>query len=363
MKRILILVGTFLISLILLYSIQRRRYTIEKFSNGLRPLRIGFGPIWGGFNPEYNFFTLLCKTYGKYLYSGQRDVIGIPISELEEGNENIDLYISCETNKGSHSRVAKLKQGIPFVTFTGEPGAPLVPEADLQLGFQYQDSDRYMRMPLWYMYVNWFQADIQKLGNPKPCALERVTNIFPNELAEKTKFCIFIVSNGSSQHRNNAFEWLSSYKHIDSAGKYKNNMGDVIPAGSGGAEDAKLTLMKSYKFNLCYENTIEPGYVTEKILQAKAAGCIPIYRGDPLVEQEFDVKGFIDARNANTKEKLIALVKEVDTNDNLFIQKYSTPLLSRSKEREVRQNMASLAKRLWSFALPEEEFSSCPKQI
>ena len=88
-----------------------------------------------------------------------------------------------------------------------------------------------------------------------------------------------------------------------------------------------------------------------------------LFRSDPLIEQEFDVRGFIDARNANTKEKLIALVKEVDTNDNLYIQKYSIPLLSRSKEREVRENLAKLAKRLWSFALPEEEFISCPKLI
>jgi hypothetical protein len=351
------------ILIIICIAIRYNTSKIERFTIQRRPLRIGIGSFWEGFDPSYNFFTLLCSHYGKYLKSGPRDGIGIHFSKLEEGNEDIDLYISTDHTINSQSRVSKLKKGIPFVHFTGEAWTPRVPEANLELGFHYDNSDSYMRLPLWYMYINWFNADIRKLGNPKPCALERVTQIFPNELAAKKNFCIFIVSNGSNQDRNNAFDWISSYKHVDSAGRHKNNMGDVIPAGSGGAEDAKLTLMKSYKFNICYENKIQPGYVTEKILQAKAAGCIPIYLGDPMIKQEFDVRGFIDARNANTKEKLIALVKEVDTNNNLYIQKYSIPLLSRSKEREVRQNLANLAKRLWSFVLPEEEFTTCPKQI
>jgi hypothetical protein len=37
-------------------------------------------------------------------------------------------------------------------------------------------------------------------------------------------------------------------------------------------------------FNICPENTIREGYVTEKVFQAVEAGCIPIYDGPAEVE-------------------------------------------------------------------------------
>jgi hypothetical protein len=48
--------------------------------------------------------------------------------------------------------------------------------------------------------------------------------------------------------------------------------------GTSYAND-KGEYLKSYKFNICPENTISPGYVTEKLFQALQAGCVPIYSG------------------------------------------------------------------------------------
>lgn len=41
-------------------------------------------------------------------------------------------------------------------------------------------------------------------------------------------------------------------------------------------------IYRKYKFVLAMENTVEPGYVSEKIAIALAAGAIPIYHGDTL---------------------------------------------------------------------------------
>ena len=41
----------------------------------------------------------------------------------------------------------------------------------------------------------------------------------------------------------------------------------------------KLKTLAGYTFNLCFENCDEDGYITEKIIHALIAGCIPLYWG------------------------------------------------------------------------------------
>jgi len=47
------------------------------------------------------------------------------------------------------------------------------------------------------------------------------------------------------------------------------------------ASDGKLKTLTGYKFTLCFENTIFPGYITEKLFDCLLAGTIPIYLGAP----------------------------------------------------------------------------------
>ena len=51
--------------------------------------------------------------------------------------------------------------------------------------------------------------------------------------------------------------------------------------------------MKRYLYAICPENTWSPGYVTEKLVDAKLAGCIPIYWGG-LSNTFFDNKALIN---------------------------------------------------------------------
>ena len=49
----------------------------------------------------------------------------------------------------------------------------------------------------------------------------------------------------------------------------------------GGPVASKLDFDRSHKFSIVCENTAHSGYTTEKLVEAFAAGCIPIYWGDP----------------------------------------------------------------------------------
>jgi hypothetical protein len=60
--------------------------------------------------------------------------------------------------------------------------------------------------------------------------------------------------------------------------------------------EEKLPVMSRYKFSVCFENCIFPGYVTEKIFDCFLAGCIPIYYGAPDIEDFVPVDTFIDYR-------------------------------------------------------------------
>jgi len=73
-------------------------------------------------------------------------------------------------------------------------------------------------------------------------------------------------------------------------GKHKNLQRRV----KGGWGNPIINAYKDYYFVLAMENSKHPGYVTEKILNAFAAGSIPIYWGDKIVKQFFNKDAFID---------------------------------------------------------------------
>ena len=342
-------------------------------SIGRPQLRVGFTCMWDAFNPEYNMFTLLLEA------AGCGDVVGMSIDDMKEGEEDIDVLIfgpfgsglggsTCVvggsvggvggvggSSRGSKKRWETVKRSVPKIHFTGE-NTPAIQREDvlLNLGFQHTDMNdgKYLRLPLWMLEINWFNADAERIQNPKPIPIDRCCKVYPEEIARKTKFCAFVVTNPCQTARNNAFQWLSKYKHIDSAGRLFNNMGDGIFAGfgGGGGELKKHEFLKDYKFCLAYENAESPGYTTEKFLHAKAAGCIPIYWGDPKVERDFDMNGCIDARHVKTSEELIELVKNIDTNSEEYLKRLSRPALDDVRRDLVRRTLSECAKRIWSLS-------------
>jgi alpha(1,3/1,4) fucosyltransferase len=67
--------------------------------------------------------------------------------------------------------------------------------------------------------------------------------------------------------------------------------------------------MRQYKFALVIENAVFPGYVSEKILDAFFAGCIPVYLGAPDVTNFIPAETFIDRRKFKNWEDVYAYMK------------------------------------------------------
>jgi hypothetical protein len=134
------------------------------------------------------------------------------------------------------------------------------------------------------------------------------------------KFCCFIVTNTGTNCRNQMFEELCKYKTVDSGGQYKNNIGYVLEGRYW--EKQMLDFIRQYKFIICFENTKEENYITEKIVNPLLVGTVPIYWGTNSHKNIFNEKAILswDEENDPNYEQLIERIKYLDQNDNAYLE-------------------------------------------
>jgi hypothetical protein len=77
-----------------------------------------------------------------------------------------------------------------------------------------------------------------------------------------------------------------------------------------GIVTAKSTILKQYKFSICYENARDiPGYITEKIFDCFFSGCVPVYWGAPNITDYIPKGTFIDRRKFGSYAELFEFLK------------------------------------------------------
>lgn len=303
-------------------------------------LVVGFSDLWADANPEYNFWTLLLQEACDKMRNSVK-VRGIQITDATVGTPMDALFFGPFGDTWT-----RVPGAIPKIHITGENSASRFgPGVYLNLGFDETDKSKgIFRFPLWIQYIDWFGADQGRLVNPKSMPIDSVARVDIGALRKKRKFCAFIVSNPSNEVRNDAFYTLNSYKRVDSAGRLFNNVGDCIlteTAGGGGGELKKAEFLRDYKFCIAYENSRRDGYITEKFLAAKAAGCVPIYWGDMTPTRDFPAGSFIDA-NSLAGQDLIDVVKSLDENEEAWLDAASIPAIQVDKERKRLAEVAKL---------------------
>jgi len=303
-------------------------------------LRIAFCHMWENFQPNDNFFMYLLSWMGM--------------------SKNIRVTVDMQTPNlvifGPYSNNQERQYpGVPKVFFTGENTPPHGdPDIFLNLGFQYDTSAKYIRLPLWVLEINWFGGNPDKIVNPRPVPLADCIAVNPSIIEQKKKFCAFVATNPGNQNRNAAFHILNQWRSVDSGGRlFCNIPSGPIPAGlgGGGGELAKIEFYKQYKYVITFENSSSPGYTTEKLFHAKVAGCIPIYWGDPFVDRDFNSDGFINANQVASPADLITLVKKVEEDEERGKRMMAVPALSSFKRRWCERTMEEIGKRIFKTIL------------
>lgn len=78
-----------------------------------------------------------------------------------------------------------------------------------------------------------------------------------------------------------------------------------------GTIPSKHETIKEYKFNICFENTKQPGYITEKIFDCFATGTVPIYYGATNVDQYIPKGCFIDYRQFKNEKEMLEYIQKI----------------------------------------------------
>jgi hypothetical protein len=92
---------------------------------------------------------------------------------------------------------------------------------------------------------------------------------------------------------------------------------------------SKLAWLPKYKFNICFENSSYPGYVTEKLYEAYIGNTIPIYWGSSTIEVDFNPKAFLNWFDYGSDDALIEAVIELDNNEDKYLEMYMQPLFTK----------------------------------
>ena len=84
----------------------------------------------------------------------------------------------------------------------------------------------------------------------------------------------------------------------DNPVRYADNLyRESIRKSYRGYVDDKFETLKQYRFSICFENAIFPGFITEKIIDSLYAGCVPVYYGAPDIKDYIGEGCFIDFRD------------------------------------------------------------------
>jgi hypothetical protein len=262
-------------------------------------MNISFLDFWNDFSQENNFITHLIRS------------IKFDIKVVEPSKADIIIF-SCfgsENKKYNHCKK---------IFYTGENIRPNLSDCDYSITFDLDDyGGRNIRIPLWYFYIDWFS--VKTYGNPNyliPVEYLYGGNEFTKK--DKSKFCSTVFSR-PEQLRFSTMNQISSYKSVDGYGKVHSRN---LPDG----EKLKLDIISDYKFNICFENSVYPGYFTEKLLHSKIAGCIPIYYSDKTFSEDFNDKCCLNYINYNNVEDLLEDIKRIDNDNTLYKQILNEPL-------------------------------------
>ena len=116
-----------------------------------------------------------------------------------------------------------------------------------------------------------------------------------------------------------------------------NNLSNNLVAVSNDPRNPyknKLKFLKNYKFTIAFENSVTPGYNTEKLIHPIIVNSIPIYFGDPFVSRDFNTKSFINVHDFQNMDDVIKRIIQIDNDDKLYERILNEPWLKDNKKNK-----------------------------
>jgi len=211
---------------------------------------------------------------------------------------------------------------------------------NLSLGFESFADPRYLRMPLWVFYL--FPPE----STPNDIRLI-CKEINQPPTTSRTRFASLVASWDPSGLRQEMVDAVSTIDKVSCPGRWKHN-DDSLKNEYG---DVKMDYLRSCKFNLCPENTDAFGYTTEKLLQALAAKCVPVYWGSNNMPElgilNQDAILFWNCGGDNSA--VLNKIRELHSNDKLYKEFVSQPRFTDEAPDIIIDMFDQLEKKLLQF--------------
>jgi hypothetical protein len=213
------------------------------------------------------------------------------------------------------------------IAYIGENVRPDYRNCRYSLSYDFDTyGDRNCRLPGWYRHLSWpgYARKPRVIGGNTVHGFEPLVDVDslyrPRPLpgaADRELFCCFVASFREG-HRMLAVERLREVGRVDVFG---------LVAGAP-YQASKFELLSRYRFNLCFEASIFPGWYTEKVLHAWVGGCIPLYHSDGWFVRDFNPRALINRINFGTLDEFVSHVAAVNASRSAMLELYDQPLLT-----------------------------------
>ena len=204
-------------------------------------------------------------------------------------------------------------------------------------------SEKHTRLPYWMEMIDWSHEGLIGNSNPRYGQLLKLSTLqapLGDQFLKRVQKAVIMTSH-LREPRASCLVALQNLMPVDGMGPYF----DSQIKDHHSSPFKKRDILQSYAFNLCPENGIHPGYVTEKIPEAFAAGCLPITFVDEAVSVDFNPKAFINLgpMAKNSFEELGQILQSKALLDAYAEEPLMTQIPSLRNLKKFLQNVTSSA--------------------
>lgn len=225
-----------------------RGIRLHERSNISSTIGVAFQGFWPGFRSDDNEIFNLLQHAAAFIGA-----------EIEHNDSDPDLLIySCfgdpAFDKFSHAT---------RILYLGENVRPDFSETDYSMTFDMSSyCGRNIYVPLWLLRSSQYAARLADYQFYHAKELEEL------RIANRGEDAVVYIGNNSTANRVEAINALRELGiFVDCFGSQTRPVLN------------KIETLRNYQFNLCFENSYTPGYVTEKIIDSFLGGSHPIYWG------------------------------------------------------------------------------------
>ena len=180
----------------------------------------------------------------------------------------------------------------------------------------YDDSNFYL--PLVYQYLDISGRGREYVRHKKTVLECMEQREFAVEQIEKRPGFVSVFMNNPHPMRIRAIEKLNKFGEVSIFGRY-----------NGRYVKNKVGIANNFKFNLCFENDLYPGYVTEKVLEAWLSESIPLYWGDDA-GGVLNPDAIVNLRDFSNMETFLEYVENLHQSPEKMAKMIGQPLFSKN---------------------------------